>query len=92
MPAAQQTHVGIKSKVPCKATLQRLELMALDEPSTLLLISTVASCLADSAVAFPQPHGPTMYTMPESCSIYVRISQDRMYQNAVLLLQVRPQH
>jgi len=40
MPAAQQTHVDITHKVPCKAMLQRLELMALDEPSAPLLISS----------------------------------------------------
>ncbi len=43
MPAAQQTHVDAKGKIPCKATLQRLETKAF-EPSVLLLISRVALC------------------------------------------------
>ena len=60
MPGAQQTHVDITLEVPCKATLQRLELVALDEPFAPLLICRIASCLADSAVASSQQIGPLM--------------------------------
>ena len=59
MLAAQQTHVHTRGKVACKAMLQCFEPMALDEPSVLLLMSRVASCIADSAVASSQP-GPLM--------------------------------
>ena len=64
-------HVGIRNKPACKATLQRLQLMARDERSTLLLISRVASCIADSAVASSHSTGPLMYTVPGLHSIYM---------------------
>ena len=78
MPAARQTHVDIMRKVPCKAMLQRLETMALNEPSALLLISRVASF-------------EHLCTLCLVCAAYTCISQYIMYQNAVLLLQVCPQ-
>ncbi len=71
VPAAQQSHEGIRNKPACKATLQRLQLMALDEHSTLLLITRVVSCIADSAVASCHLTGPLMYTVPGLHSIYM---------------------